>query len=310
MNISPPLVSFCVIAYKEEKYIRQAIQAAFDQDYPNMEIILSDDGSPDNTFNIMKEMADEYKGPHKIILNRNESNLGPRDHYCKVLYELSHGEIIVLADGDDISLPTRTSVSVNFLNKHPEVTSLSFKSALIDENNQPLPTSDINIESPAKTSIFTLTDYIKFNFYMFSGDSRVLRRNVINAFPPLKYSYSEDVFLFIRSLYIGSIAYIREPLVLYRQRPESIMGKSRQKTKITKEDIIKFKLTTQKQLKVDLDYAISSEYISKKDICIVTNKIQELIKWLRPKNKTFVRRCIRKLLNIISTTCYKFEKLI
>lgn len=106
-----PLVSFCLVAYKEEKYIRDAIKGAFSQDYPNLEIILSDDGSPDRTYEIMQEMASEYKGPHKIILNQNKPNLESRDHYCKVLYELSKGEFVVLADGDDISLPQRCSGS-------------------------------------------------------------------------------------------------------------------------------------------------------------------------------------------------------
>ena len=131
-----PLVSFCVIAYKEEKYIEQAIQAAFDQDYPNMEIILSDDGSPDNTFDIMKKMAANYTGPHKIILNKNTPNLGPRDHYCKVLYELSHGDIIVLADGDDISLPTRFEKQVNFLDEHPEYAVVSAPMIYFDEEGE------------------------------------------------------------------------------------------------------------------------------------------------------------------------------
>lgn len=305
-----PLVSFCVIAYKEEKYIEQAIQAAFDQDYPNMEIILSDDGSPDNTFDIMKKMAANYTGPHKIILNKNTPNLGPRDHYCKVLYELSHGDIIVLADGDDISLPNRTSVSVDFLNKHPEVSSLSFRSQLIDENNVFIPFSDININSSATTSIFTITDYIKYNFYMFSGDSRVLRRSVVTAFPPLKYSYSEDVFLFLRSLYIGSIAYLREPLVLYRQHSESIMGKNRLKVKISKNDIKRFELTTQKQINEDLHYALEKGYISEKDIYHIRCKIQDVINWLKPKKKSRIRNYSRRILNKISNICLKIEKVI
>ena len=83
-----PLVSFCIVAYKAEKYIREAIEGAFSQDYPNLEIIMSDDCSPDKTFDIMKEMAAQYSGPHKIKLNQNKENAGPREHYNTVLYDL------------------------------------------------------------------------------------------------------------------------------------------------------------------------------------------------------------------------------
>lgn len=74
--MSNPLVSYVLTAYNVEEFIEESVKCAFSQTYENLEIILSDDCSTDNTFNIMKKMADEYDGPHKIVLNRNEKNLG------------------------------------------------------------------------------------------------------------------------------------------------------------------------------------------------------------------------------------------
>ena len=90
MSVPPPqpLITFAVISYKEEKYIREAVEAAFAQTYQPLEIILSNDCSGDRTFDIMREMAARYPGPHIVVLNRNEKNLGTGAHINRIM-ELS-----------------------------------------------------------------------------------------------------------------------------------------------------------------------------------------------------------------------------
>ena len=105
---SSPLVSFLVFAYQQENYIREAIEGAFAQTYSSMEIILSDDCSTDNTFQIMSDMAASYQGPHTIRLNRNAKNLNIGGHLVRCMH-LAQGDFLVIAAGDDISLPDRTS---------------------------------------------------------------------------------------------------------------------------------------------------------------------------------------------------------
>lgn len=74
------LISFALLAYKQEQYIREAVEGAFSQTYSPLEIILSDDCSPDRTFDIIQEMAAKYTGPHKVVLNRNPQNFGIGAH--------------------------------------------------------------------------------------------------------------------------------------------------------------------------------------------------------------------------------------
>ena len=296
-----PLVSFVLLAYISEKFIKSAVEAALSQEYPNLEVILSDDHSSDKTFEIMNEVALSYIGPHRIILNRNDCNMGIREHCNKLLYELSNGDIILLAAGDDISMPDRTINSVDFFLSHPEVSSLSFESQLIDEFGRKIVSPLLNISSNAKTSIYTLTDYVKFDFFIYSGESRALRRSVIDKFPPLKYSNSEDIFLFIRSLYVGSIAYIRKPCVLYRQHSNSVMAKCRARKKLKKEELLKFERTTKKQLYADYDYAVEHNYISEIDKIRVRAKISEAVLWLKPKQYSFFHRACRLIFRSLSS---------
>ncbi len=103
-----PLLTFAIFAYNQESLVQEAVEAAFAQTYSPLEIILSDDFSQDRTFNIMKAVAAGYHGPHKIVLNRNPSNLGPATHVNRIV-KLAQGELIVAASGDDVSLPDRTA---------------------------------------------------------------------------------------------------------------------------------------------------------------------------------------------------------
>ena len=102
-----PLVTFALFAYNQEKYIREAVEGAFSQTYAPLEIILSDDCSTDRTFEIMQEMAAAYHGPHRVRVRRNEVNFGTALHVSAVA-SVSQGKLIVVAAGDDISLPLRT----------------------------------------------------------------------------------------------------------------------------------------------------------------------------------------------------------
>jgi glycosyltransferase involved in cell wall biosynthesis len=106
-----PLVSFFVTAYRQEHLVRAAIEGAFAQTWAPLEILLSDDASPDGTYAVMQEMAAAYRGPHRLILNRNPKNLGITAHVDRIM-ELTSGAFVVQNAGDDVSVPERTDALV------------------------------------------------------------------------------------------------------------------------------------------------------------------------------------------------------
>ncbi len=108
---SRPLVSLILLGFNSERFIRAAIEGALSQTYQPLEIILSDDCSADGTFKIMKDMAATYHGPHAVRLNRCEENLGTFRHFLSA-FKQCQGELIVQADGDDVSLPHRVEMAV------------------------------------------------------------------------------------------------------------------------------------------------------------------------------------------------------
>src|ERR687898_2060785 len=101
--MSKPLVTFMVFAYNHEQFVREAVRGALAQTYSPLEIVISDDCSQDRTFEIIEEEVAGYDGPHKIVLNRNEENLGTAGD-AKRLMEIAGGRVNVAPPGGDHSL--------------------------------------------------------------------------------------------------------------------------------------------------------------------------------------------------------------
>ena len=76
-----PLITLFLFSYNQEKYIKQAVESALAQDYPNLEVIISDDHSTDNTVGIIQSIIQDYSGKHKVALNINPTNLGIGEHH-------------------------------------------------------------------------------------------------------------------------------------------------------------------------------------------------------------------------------------
>lgn len=275
-----PLVTMRVLTYNQERYIADAVKSVLAQDYPNMEIILSDDCSTDNTYAIMERLAKEYKGPHTIILNRNEQNIGLRSHSNKV-DAMSHGELLTGNAGDDISLPNRVSTCVEIMLKHPEVMSLSTEVDYIDGEGNPIPNQHELHVRKGDYALLTMTEYLNYqlkDFYLFPGATRMRRRKLIESFPPLETAPDEDIYWFIRSLYVGSVAFIHQPLLKYRRHETNITTlreKAGGDNKVKERRTI-LKKASEKQLYADLEYAIERGYVSAEYKDVIAEKISRI----------------------------------
>lgn len=215
-----PLISFVLCAYNQERFIREAVEGAFSQTYSPLEIILSDDCSQDRTFKIMEDMAAAYKGPHTILLNRNERNLGIGGHVNRIM-ELSHGEIIVGAAGDDISLPERTARTYEqWIHSNKLATSIYFNIEYIDENgNNVKQTKSID---PINWDDELIT-HLRRSCIGIYGASHSWHRRLFEIFGSLNSNVIiEDICIAFRSLLAGKIVYCDNVMVKYRVHRSSI----------------------------------------------------------------------------------------
>jgi glycosyltransferase involved in cell wall biosynthesis len=93
-----PKVTIMIPTYNQENFIGDCINSAAKQTYENIEIIVSDDNSVDNTSTIVRAYQEKY---HNIRYYSNSKNLGRVNNYRKLLYELSTGDYVLNLDGDD-----------------------------------------------------------------------------------------------------------------------------------------------------------------------------------------------------------------
>ena len=111
------LISILMGIYNCEDRLAKAIESILSQTYTNWELIMCDDGSADNTYNVAKEYKDKY--PDKIILIKNETNQGLNITLNNCLKQ-ANGEYIARQDADDWSLPERFEKQLEFLKARPE----------------------------------------------------------------------------------------------------------------------------------------------------------------------------------------------
>lgn len=108
----------------------EALESLYAQTYQDFKIILCEDGSSDDTY----QVAQDYASSHdNILLLRNERNMGLNYTLNRCL-EHADTEYIARMDGDDISLPKRFETEVNFLDTHPEYAVVSGPMIYFDEN--------------------------------------------------------------------------------------------------------------------------------------------------------------------------------
>lgn len=110
--------------------LAEALDSLYAQTYQDFKIILCDDGSKDNTYEIAKEYADKHDN---IVLVKNEKNMG-LNYTLNHCLEYADTEYCARMDGDDISLPARFEKEIKFLDEHPEYAVVSAPMIYFDEH--------------------------------------------------------------------------------------------------------------------------------------------------------------------------------
>lgn len=222
------LITFILFGYNQAHFVKEAIDGAFAQTYSPLEIILSDDCSGDDTFAIMTEMAANYRGPHKIILNRNEQNRGVGAHVNRA-FGMATGEWIVTAACDDISDPGRCARVMELARRYPDAGAIGLGWRDIDENGN---VQDSLILSRYAQSRIDAADNTGWIGHFQSGDfglwgmSAAWKRDLIELCPPLDNNVvQEDEIFTFWSLFHGmNVVHDSKPFVSYRHHGSNACG--------------------------------------------------------------------------------------
>ncbi len=124
-----PLVSVVIPVHNGEEYIKESIDSCINQDYPNIEIIVVDDKSTDNTLDILREYAERIR----VIPVEKQNGLG---NVINIGIRASQGKYIARMDADDVMYPTRISKQVEYLESNPKCVAVGGQIDIIDSNSK------------------------------------------------------------------------------------------------------------------------------------------------------------------------------
>ena len=237
--------SLAICCYNFERFIEEAIDCAFAQTYRPLEIVISDDHSPDRswekilakvasygyqvpalnsvgTFVLEKEEGKLSTFTHQsstfgltVVLNRNPTNLGLAFHENR-LFEISSGDYIAFQAGDDVSAPVRIERIAAAVAENSRIRCLHCRCDVIDAEGRPF-------KVPAS---FKRQRKVKKNpLPSILGAGAVYHKDVFSKFGPLAaFCRNEDHVLPMRASLLGEIHFLDEVLLRYRKHGANESG--------------------------------------------------------------------------------------
>lgn len=246
-----PRVCVVICTYNGSNHIAMQILSILNQTYKNLEILVCDDCSTDNTMEIVKLLASENT---LIRYHQNSKNRGFNKNFEQAL-RLANSEFIAISDQDDIWNPLKIEELMDNIGDNWLIFS---NSSYIDENN--ILTGDKLLDSSFKLKHISYKNFLMGNFV--TGHTVLINRDFLNfclPFPPIGFY---DWWMGFVAAYHQRITYLDRVLTYYRLHAQSVIQKQISDSAKTneQEDMLNFRVVI-KQLKSFQKY----KHLDKKD---------------------------------------------
>ncbi len=205
-------ISIIMATYNGEKFLREQLNSILNQTYNNFELIICDDCSKDNTWEILKEYNNK---DNRIIIYKNQENIGFIKNFYKLI-SLCTNEYIAFSDQDDIWTPNHLEVLINSIGNYDLSCS---NSELIDELGNSLNYTMLdtfNIEFIPKNKEENLIHLLYKNYIQ--GSTMLIKRELANKVLQQKNEKTyHDHWIALFAAISNGIKYNSEILLYYRQ---------------------------------------------------------------------------------------------
>ena len=252
---SLPLVSVVVPSYNYASYLEERIESILNQTYPNIEIIVIDDCSPDNSVEVLQKYA-SHPSVRLVCKDKNEGWIATNNQGA----ELASGEYVLFAQCDDVCDPEMIERLVEPLRKSPSAGISFCRSLLVDESGEFLGEDYAGREADFKECCKKDVLITKHQMAMFLLHSCVIPNlsavlirkecfDVVGGFPK-DYPACADWAWFLSIAEHYGVAYVAKPLNYFMQHGETI--RSLTKDKVLYEEYFRLLLSNQKKFKMSL----------------------------------------------------------
>jgi len=213
-----PTISVIMPVYNGEKFLQQAIDSILSQTFADFEFIIVNDGSTDDTKQILEKNDDK-----RIIIIDNESNLGIIKSLNRGIQK-ARGKYIARMDADDISLPNRFQTQFDFLEKNKNIEACGTFMKVIDKDGKAQ-------YSDWPYSFNSKENYIHFLFHNPLAHPSLMGKRELFLENPYEFQYAEDFELWERLSHKTILVNIEKVLLFYRIYGENISLKGENEVK-------------------------------------------------------------------------------
>lgn len=202
--------SFVLLTYNQEDTVAAAVASALSQNCFPMEIVISDDCSTDSTVSVIETTVASYSGLHSVVVNKNKVNLGLAQH-ISLVHELTHGDVLIVAAGDDISLSHRSARIMDVFEVDEPLLVFSF-ARVVDKSDKDVPA---NYHGATLYNTFDPLKVAKSRA-LYLGATGAWHRALFEKYGAIEPGAYEDLVMGFRAAMERKVAVIDEELVVYR----------------------------------------------------------------------------------------------
>lgn len=208
-----PLISVNMSVYNGGAYLSESIESILNQTYQDFELIICDDGSTDNSLEIIRSFS--AKDSRIVVITRENRGLS---YSLNEILSIANGRYIARMDQDDIALPERFALQVKYLEEHPEVVCVGGDTYLIDHKGRHL-TTLIHLKGDDKIQQSALAGHGSI-----THSCAMIRTEVIKEIGgyDARNPLTLDLDLWLRLGEHGKLANISEPVVKFRLHAGSV----------------------------------------------------------------------------------------
>lgn len=204
-------ISVVLCSYNGSRFIREQVESILNQSYPINELLISDDASQDDTFQILEELASK---DNRIRLIRNQVNQGFTANFQQALCSATY-PLIAIADQDDIWNPGKLSVLVNSLDENASLIycdSIRFQNQIPYSANPNNRNRRVSGNDPKKIAVFNTV----------SGHAMLIKKSLLEKALPFPNGVFYDWWLAIIAMCVNQVQFVPEVLVYQRVHDQNV----------------------------------------------------------------------------------------